>query len=501
MLIRRRLTRFLRRTMLGFNPGTFNVLQLAIGFLCIFFAFNSQGFIEQTVVSSKEYDLYKHAGYISMAIIYGVFTLANFIAAPIVGVLGPKWAMVFGAACYAIFQCGFLFLNEYFLYISSAIIGVGAAVIWTAQGNYIAINSTEETASKNSSLFWAVSQVCLAGGGVFLYAIFANSKTNDDQCSPDAGDDDDDDISKSTVRILYSVFTAVTLGGALILALLRIPKEDRLISDENEREENERKLTQKELLVSTFKLLATKRMLFLSIAFMYTGIELSFWSSIYPSCISYTKALGTNTKKFIAFNAIAQGLGQFASGFLFGFLGDYTKKIGRISIVLLGSVIHLLVFVAVYINFPKESPLGKTCSKDVIIGHPSLAIAIICGFGLGFGDACWNTQIFSFLVSKYNKRSAEAFALFKFFQSLLTCAAFFYGTVLELQWHMLILVVTGVLGCFGFIVAERLPPDEREVTEYDNTLAGSSSMDQNGDIDGNRTDAPPPYQAISDKSA
>lgn len=94
-----------------------------------------------------------------MAIIYGVFTLANFVAAPIVGILGPKWAMVFGAACYAIFQAGFLFLNEYFLYASSAVIGLGAAVIWTAQGNYIAINSTEETASKHSSLFWAVSQV------------------------------------------------------------------------------------------------------------------------------------------------------------------------------------------------------------------------------------------------------------------------------------------------------------------------------------------------------
>ena len=94
-----------------------------------------------------------------MAIIYGVFTFANFVAAPIVGMLGPKWAMVFGAACYGIFELGFLFLNEYFLYASSALIGLGAAVIWTAQGNYIAINSTEETASKHSSLFWAVSQI------------------------------------------------------------------------------------------------------------------------------------------------------------------------------------------------------------------------------------------------------------------------------------------------------------------------------------------------------
>ena len=79
MLLRRKVTRFLRRclclvtpswctkvfrTMAGLKPGTFNVLQLAIGFLFIFFAFNSQGFIEQTVVSSKNYDLYQHAGYV-----------------------------------------------------------------------------------------------------------------------------------------------------------------------------------------------------------------------------------------------------------------------------------------------------------------------------------------------------------------------------------------------------------------------------------------------------
>ena len=95
----------------------------------------------------------------SAAIIYFVFTFANFIAAPIVGLLGARWAMVGGAITYGIFQAGFLFLNEPFLYVSSALIGVGAAVIWTAQGKYIAINSTDETASMHSSLFWGVSQV------------------------------------------------------------------------------------------------------------------------------------------------------------------------------------------------------------------------------------------------------------------------------------------------------------------------------------------------------
>ena len=34
------------------NSNTLNVLQLAIGFFLIFFAFNSQGFIEETVLNS-----------------------------------------------------------------------------------------------------------------------------------------------------------------------------------------------------------------------------------------------------------------------------------------------------------------------------------------------------------------------------------------------------------------------------------------------------------------
>lgn len=64
---------------------------------------------------------------ISLSIIYATFTLSNFIAAPVVGMLGPKWAMVFGVMCYAVFQIGFLFLNQVYLYITSAILGIGAA--------------------------------------------------------------------------------------------------------------------------------------------------------------------------------------------------------------------------------------------------------------------------------------------------------------------------------------------------------------------------------------
>jgi len=58
-----------------------------------------------------------------------VFTFANFIAAPIVETIGPRWSMVVGSACYTQFLAGFLFLNAYYLYFSSALLGFGAAGI------------------------------------------------------------------------------------------------------------------------------------------------------------------------------------------------------------------------------------------------------------------------------------------------------------------------------------------------------------------------------------
>lgn len=112
------------------------------------------------------------------------------------------------------------------------------------------------------------------------------------------------------MRLVYGVFTAVTAGGAAILALLRMPGRSGSLVDPEAEAEPE--MTFKELIYSTLNLLKTRRMLFLAIAFAYTGIELSFWSGIYPSSISFTKKLATNTKTIMAFNAIAQGLGQAA---------------------------------------------------------------------------------------------------------------------------------------------------------------------------------------------
>ncbi|PIO76361.1 hypothetical protein TELCIR_01563 [Teladorsagia circumcincta] len=73
-----------------------------------------------------------NSGYYSLAIIYLVFTVCNLFAPPIIHVLGAKWAQVLGAACYTSFMIQFLFLNAWRLYFFSAVLGFGAAGVYTA---------------------------------------------------------------------------------------------------------------------------------------------------------------------------------------------------------------------------------------------------------------------------------------------------------------------------------------------------------------------------------
>ncbi|GMR32457.1 hypothetical protein PMAYCL1PPCAC_02652, partial [Pristionchus mayeri] len=419
--------------LMGLLPETRNVIQLGSGFFFIFLAFNSQGFIEEPVIQSAE-GINSGAGYYSLAIIYFVFTFANFVAAPIVDIISAKWAMVVGGICYASFLAGFLFLNATYLYISSAVLGFGAAIIWTGQGTYLSKNCTEQTSGRNSAMLWAMLQGSLVGGGIFLFATFQASGTTDK-------------IASETVTILYSVFTALAILGISIIAFLPSPPSH--LSTPSEERTN-----YKVLIVSTFKLMPTRKMLFLAIVFAYTGIEQSFWTGIYPSCISFTKALGSNTNSLVALNAILSGLGQCIAGGLFGVLGSKTAKFGRDMIVLMGALIHLVAFGLVFLNFPFDANLNKTDGLGFI--QPSVPIALVIGFLLGFGDACWNTQIYAHLVANFPKQSSQAFALYKFYQSALSCAAFFYSPSLKLPYHLIIMVVFSLLAAVAFFIVERM---------------------------------------------
>lgn len=108
------------------------------------------------------------------------------------------------------------------------------------------------------------------------------------------------------------------------------------------------------------------------------------------------------------------GVGEVLGGALFGILGRKMIRYGRDPIVMGGFVIHVLAFFLIFLNLPNSAPFNDTNDKAFIKSNAPLAM--FCSFLLGFGDACFNTQIYSILGGVYADNSSSAFAIFKFVQ-------------------------------------------------------------------------------------
>ena len=100
--------------------------------------------------------------------------------------------------------------NTIALYGLSAVLGVGAAIIWTAQGVFLTLNSDETTMSRNSGIFWAMLQFSMVIGNTFVFIQFQGLT----------------DIDRHTRSVVVIVLLVVCCVGVLTLGLLRRPPRD-----------------------------------------------------------------------------------------------------------------------------------------------------------------------------------------------------------------------------------------------------------------------------------
>ncbi|XP_034115639.1 UNC93-like protein MFSD11 [Drosophila albomicans] len=415
------------------------ILILGFGFMFVFTAFQTMSNIEKTILDSisKDDESFKGEGYTSLAIIYLFFALSNWLAPSFMSVTGPRVSIIVGALTYVGFMISFLFPSTTLLYVASAIIGVGAALTWTGQGTYLARCSNADTISRNSGIFWALLQCSMFFGNLFVYYQFQD-KTH---------------IDKQTRDLVIGVLTAVAVLGIVFLLALRF-----MASNAEQDNELESKQTAcghaVYALKSAGKLFMTKKMLLLSLAFFYTGLELSFFSGVFGSSIGFTTKIAATPKEIVGLVGICIGAGEVFGGGFFGILASKTTRYGRDPIVIAGYVMHMAAFFMTFLNLPNSAPFKDTTDISYL-DPPSATMALICAFLLGLGDACINTQVYSMLGGEYVNNAVGAFALFKFMQSVAAAISFFYSAFLGLYVQLGILVVSGTIGTIAFVIVER----------------------------------------------
>ncbi|XP_026214474.1 UNC93-like protein MFSD11 [Anabas testudineus] len=444
----------------------FNIIILGLGFMFMFTAFQTCGNIEQTVIKSFNSTEFHGSGYTSMAIIYGVFSASNLIAPSVVTLIGPQLSMFFSGLLYSGYIAMFIYPYTWSFYTVSVLVGIGAAVLWTAQGNVLAINSSDNTIGRNSGIFWALLQFSLFFGNLYIYCAWH-------------GHDHIRDKDRQTVFISLTV---ISLVGCFLFFLIRKPEPESSSSDMSESQlhaessdgsstaiSHRSGLCSQALdaFVQACKMFVTKEMLLLSVSIGYTGLELTFYSGVYGTCIGAMTQFGKDAKGLIGISGICIGIGEILGGGVFGMLNK-NNRFGRNPVVLLGLITHFLAFYLIFLNIASDAPVAPEEGTN-LQGYitPSLWVALLCSFLLGLGDSCFNTQLLSIIGFTFRNNSAPAFAVFKFIQSIMAAIAFFYSNFLHLQWQLLILVVAGFLGSITFFMAEHKVESSRRDSDYD----------------------------------
>jgi len=477
----------------------FNVIFLGFSFLLMFTGFQTCGMISQTVLKSYinqttiNGTVHFHGnGYTSLAIIYIVFACANWLAPSVVSVVGPKYSMVIGGITYTLYLATFIHPLTWTLYTASVIIGIGAAIIWTGQGNFLTLNSDDMTMGRNSGIFWAMLQCSLLIGNIYVYFAWRGV-----------------DVIADKQRVpLFIGLTAICGLGTLSLLLLKsnpvassvsseadnslLSAEETQQSSNEVNQSSDQKFNDSEAdeshveiseqrdksksaealdaLLTAIRLFKTKEMLLLSVTFFYTGLELTFFSGVYSTSVAATSEFGSDADRLVGLTGIFVGVGEILGGGIFGIFGKKTVKHGRDPIILLGGICHLVAFMLIFLNIPDDAPISKGEAHVGTYITPSTALAIACAFLLGFADACFNTQCYSIIGGTYPNNSAAAFALFKFEQSLAAAIGFFYSSYVVLKYQLLILVIFCFCGMLSFFYVEhkvRKRPVESS-SEYSN---------------------------------
>ncbi|KAJ7316072.1 hypothetical protein JRQ81_002234 [Phrynocephalus forsythii] len=426
-----------------------NIIILGIAFMFMFTAFQTCGNVAQTVITNLNKTDFHGSGYTSMAVIYGVFSASNLISPSVVAIIGPQMSMFISGIFYSLYIAVFIQPSTWTFYTASVFLGIAAAVLWTAQGNCLTINSNENTIGRNSGIFWALLQSSLFFGNLYIYFAWQGKLH----------------ISDRDRRTVFIALTVISLVGTVLFFLIWTPEK----SDSEEEEAATDNLIERtpgpsmvtkavDAFKRSIKLCTTKEIVLLSITTAYTGLELTFFSGVYGTCIGAVNKFGNEEKSLIGLSGIFIGIGEILGGGVFGLLSK-SNQFGRNPVVMLGIVVHFIAFYLIFYNIPNDAPIASIDGTDsMAFMEPSKELAIFCSFLLGLGDSCFNTQLLSILGFLYSEDSAPAFAVFKFIQSVCAAIAYFYSNYLFLQWQLLIMAVVGFCGTISFFSVEWAAP-------------------------------------------
>ncbi|UJR24944.1 hypothetical protein I4U23_006308 [Adineta vaga] len=364
------------------RSNIYNIIHLSFSFVLIFISYGVTQLFQTSSNYSKD-------GAFAVGIIYIVFCLAN-LALPsyVIELLGIRLTLILSSLTYVLFIAANIKYNQWTLYISAFLLGIGAALLWTAQGVYVTIatNKHEQvndlvpssTRGLMNGIFLGFFSLNQTFGSLLVSVLF---------------------YWKLQEWIIFTVMTAIAGLGSMSLVCLRpikIPQQ-----------------TDQRSILSRLSILWDIPFLLLTPSMCYLGLAQGFiFAAILPLIFD-------KSQKFLIF--ALYGLISAICSILFGRLSD--SRIRRLDIFIFGGFAHVIIFALLLIKW--KPPLDQT----------RIDIFILLVIGSSMGESIFTSQLCSTIALFYGQtRPADAFASLKVFQS--ACTALMYVAQVYLSFSM-----------------------------------------------------------------
>ena len=392
-----------------------NALHLSCSFCLIFLAFS--------VAQNSQTSLDPKVGAIGLGILYTVFTLSNTFSAFAVGLLSVRLSLFFGALTYALYVAANIYTIPALLYASSAVIGLGAAILWTAEGGFIAACAGQHeeenglaahsTMGQFNGIFFSIFQVNQFVGNLLaalLYTYHASQSAVFGVMTVICG------CGVATLLLLPKAHQAHTEQTAEQAAIVRASGRDGRADGYDEDgvaaevdadaygtpAATARQSVSVSAVLSSLRLLGDARLALMVMLIIYSGFSQSWMYGAFPPLV-----LGNEHRFFIL--AFMGGMDAFFSYTL----GKLSDRIGRLPILAIGFVAHAAVYVYVASPYSAELVVNDDGSKGplgAVYLPVELPYLFLVALLLAIGDACWNTQIYAILGSYFPRQAEMAFA-------------------------------------------------------------------------------------------
>lgn len=376
-----------------------NVIHIGLSFLLVFLAFS----VAQTFQTSSDH---ARQGAIALGFLYVSYALSSlFLSSFLTRLLGVKLTLFLSSLTYVAFVAANIRFNVYVMYVISCFVGVGSSLIWTAQGVYVTLSTTQyETVNRlkpsskrgffNGLFFCCFQTNTTIGFGVASILFYLNIE-------------------------LWLIFITLTILGAIgsiSLLFLRPVQTDHL---------------EQRSIFSSIALLKDPRMLFMAPLLCYTGIEFAYLFGSAPPLI-LSKSL-----KFFVY--ATYGITNAISSIVFGKLSDLAHK--RIYFFLFASILHLFAYMLLITIW--SPPIDQTQIYIFFIIVNSLAI----------GDGILIAQIYAVLGTLfYNTPPFDVFANFKLYQAIFIAIGFVYRNYLSFQAQTYLSIGSLLIGLWFLII-------------------------------------------------